>query len=938
MPRLKWKRSDVHVVVESDVVRKVLRDVHERTLFYENREPASLPRVTLDIRGSDLHAMPWEEIIRGNMPRGFSGSIVRVSRVVPRVAQVAFTTPLRILLVGAAGAVRREIESLLGEEDPALVAEAVAVESADDIEKRHSWPVVDIVHLPSLPPAGDAEKLFSPSLKRRGSLGWLARLLDEWQTRLLIIDSLPSDQARLWMAEHDDIENARRFAAALVARGGPAVIVRHAHPSPLRLYERILRDFPLDAIEAGGIDSLFAGAGREELVRVSNAGEILEQLEPTPGGLLSHALRSFAGKYQNFDFLEARTGLLPMAGALSYVREVDSRWRFDAQTDGPSPIRHINGSLWREGKRVHDRERLRIGADHELRIQIAGEDEQFRFHGSSVFHEIPKVRPWQRGVWVEVAVNGIGFDIEGDPVQQLWVPFDAPSDVVTFCVRPKRSGACVLRYTLYYQQSVLQSFRIAALATDAAEPAPLAAGDARALADALDLPPHAIEMTTWMARLEYAATAITGSAAQHERDVSIVANDVAGRRVITVKGEEFFTDTDAGDISELVSDVRQTLFRSSLDPDHSDLCRFGLTADVNAQSFEEALPALARAGWLLYDRVLDFRARERVERTLKGEARTIAVAHTNLEKVIPWAIVYDRMFKEPDSGKAEVCTASLPDARGRLPATECGALAGCPLKNGTDPKHVACALRFWGFRHLIEVPPKQADGPGSTSVPTPAGTLSTGPPHLAAVINPSILNAPTHESAAPEIDAQGDARHVGGGEGSGKGHQSAGSHRPGRRLSLLPRAGRRGRSAHQTALHRIHGRRQNSTHHRRRARFRSVAGEAARDRQRLLDRSVQQRCARAVRAQVHARPPGRRRPRHRDSGARGPRRRSRGTVSDALSRRRAGRFRAAGCAPVAAREEESPRPRLHAVRLFRAHASGRVKAIMRALSWVSSFS
>ncbi len=793
MPRTKWERIDRRVVIwqgdepEAKITvelpdngRTSRFDLADAPLSFASivslldrvpSRPATgmgelLFRLALDIQSPELHALPWDSWIRPRAIASGFNAVVRVSRVVPRVAQIAFTLPLRILLVdrGDADQVREDIRSLFGhrsEEEiaEALVVRAVAAKALKENEIPEAWPVVDVVHFAQLPFPHDDEAQLSPSLKRGyGTLGWWSRQLDAWQTRLLILDGSTDSELAL----------ARRFGAALVARGGPAVIVRHA-ASPIReLYDGVVHDAPLDGLKwRTPIDCLFGGAGREELARVSNAGQVLVDLatewrtEVRRGGedKLRYEVSVFAQTFEGYHFDKyERDGLLPMATALRTVRDARPSV-LSEDISGVKEPRYVNGSLWTEkdAHRVDAQiETLILYDPYQLRVQIGALDREIPVYGTAVFEEIPKVKPDQQGVWIEVAVNGVGFEVEGDRVQLLWVPYDAPSDVVQFAVRPMIRGAAMLRFTLYHRQNVLQTFRIAAIVRKD-QRLFLSGPESHALADALGIPYEEVAPdTTWLSRLEYAAVPISAADRQPDRDIAIVANQVAGRKVITVKGDEFFVDTDAGDIAPLVASVRDALFDCSLDrslPKREDwIYRFGKIAAQNTVAFEEALPVIARAGWLLYERVLAFKHRKEVEKTLEGEAKKIGVAHTLLDEVIPWAAVYDRMFKVPDGGVPQVCLAALPGSDGKLPATDCGTLDGCPLKTGADPKHVACPLRFWGFRHVIEVPPKQA-----SEAPPDDQSVSASPHQLqlAVVVNAAISSVESHVTRLKELKRHG---------------------------------------------------------------------------------------------------------------------------------------------------------------------------------------
>src|SRR5262249_30201227 len=146
-----------------------------------------------------------------------------------------------------------------------------------------------------------------------------------------------------------------------------------------------------------------------------------------------------------------------------------------------------------------------------------------------------------------------------------WLPFEGSTDEIWFAVRPVREGVGVLRYTIYYRQHVLQTFRLAALTVGARPRKPrVAAAERKLLAAALDAPPNKIPAGTYVTRLEYAAAPLVDAPHAPERRISIVANDVAGNRVVTVKGKRYFFDSVAGHANDRARDLRDELFEASV--------------------------------------------------------------------------------------------------------------------------------------------------------------------------------------------------------------------------------------------------------------------------------------------------------------------------------------------------------------------------------------
>jgi len=648
--------------------------------------------------------------------------------------------------------------------------------------------VVDVLHLFRFPIADPGVDPFSPDAEERGSFGWLSRVLHAWQTRLLIIDVMTVAQAAM----------ARRVAASVCARGGPGVVVRGASEPLEPLYTRLVHDMPLDALSSRfygvgfspKVDSLFAGAGREELARASAAVEELELLQREAKELEL----SLAGKPRLVAWMPLIRDLSrsrQSAGAVSGVVERYHTWSFDHESEGVLPMseslhalravthrlvrasrararrvkpRYVNASLWHGGPdfgRVDARiERLVLDEPYQLALQIGARDRLIPVYEASVFKEIPRVAG-SKGVWVEIAVNGVGFAVEGDAVQELWLPFEEPSDEMRFAVKPSRRGVAVLRYTIYYRQNVVQTYRLAAL-TRAGGGKRLDEFDTRQgrrlLARALNAPVRRMPReATYISRLEYQAASIPEATTLPERHASIVANDVEGERVITVKGRTFFIESTPTAAGDLVDAARSELFEISINkitPAREDwVARFGGNRGINEKTLQQLLPRLALAGFDMYDKLFAKDARDELEKTLVGVDAKIAVAHTLIEEVVPWALMYDRPYTDkvaPGSHLA-VCTAAIPGASGKLTVTECGSSPACVLHQpGVNADNVACPLRFWGFRHQIELPPKQAHGVRNATAapsvrPTPSAASASGAQRLAAAINARLASAEQHE-------------------------------------------------------------------------------------------------------------------------------------------------------------------------------------------------
>ena len=822
MPSIDFNRTTVELVIEratSRLIRIGLADSPARAQIELSAEsvcswvranvpdqvlqpvlPYPVHRLTLDIRTLELHAEDWEGWMRQAALALHFTTIVRTTRVPARVAQLDFTPPLRLLLCGRkdANTDLDEILYVFGQRSPekdvvvarAYVGKAAPLGTLGETEHApFDWPVVDILHLCKLPAKNQREQL-SPSALDYGSVGWIMRRLDAWQTRLLVLEVSDEKQKRL----------ARRVAAALVARGGPGVILYNpVGPLPF-LYDPVIHDFPLDTLsdlrspQPGIAECLFAGAEREELARVSATVRKLAELNEAMGRSIARGPTAYAatssraltdverrwafeptirqqiarvaGEASQWHYEHReRDGFLPMSAALVDVRAIAAPFIDKVTKESAKPTsRFVNGSLWerheKSNRRIDaEKERLVLGEPCYLRLQIGDRDQAMPAYQASVFKEFPKL-PGRSGSWLEVAVNGVGFDIDGASVQELWVPHDGETDQIWFAVTPTREGAAVLRYTFYYRQNVLQSFRLAAIVSS--EPPKRRAAtpqELTMLAAALHVPTKDFPRATYLNRLEYAAADLTSAAQMPERRVSIVANDVAGERVVTIKGKRYFFDSKAGAVNSYAARLRETLFDASvakIGPKREEWpYRFGDDAALNLPNLEKVLPDLARAGWQLYADVFAQDARTLLAPDLEGTDATIAVAHALLEDVIPWAAMYDRKYAGPPStGASGVCTACIPKSDGKLSAIECGSSPDCLLNHGMKPWNVACPLRFWGFRHLIEIPPKQVTGgeqPKPTvqisgiviaSPSTPPASVSSL--RLTALVNADLATAPAH--------------------------------------------------------------------------------------------------------------------------------------------------------------------------------------------------
>jgi hypothetical protein len=219
-----------------------------------------ITRVTISVSERRWATIAWESLAAP--PPSPVACVVRVSDVRPRVRQAPFSFPMRILEVGGAQFVRFSLQNVFfdADRDAAVVDEVVPeLFNVEPFLLERRWPTVDILHLHQLP-------LASPS----GAFGTAALqpLLERYQTRLVIIE-----------AALTILKEAREVAQTIVERGGPAVWIVDATAAPgmAAAYAYIIHDRPLDWIKAAvGLGELFAGAGREELLRYSTLARAFE--------------------------------------------------------------------------------------------------------------------------------------------------------------------------------------------------------------------------------------------------------------------------------------------------------------------------------------------------------------------------------------------------------------------------------------------------------------------------------------------------------------------------------------------------------------------------------------------------------------------------------------------------------------------------------------
>lgn len=769
-----------------DAVRELL------DLYYGTR-PADaserfLARLAFDVRDSrweviDLEKLwTWAELdfrMSVSAVASVAISAVRVSPVRPRVGLIPFTLPVRVVELDLYPSARGSISTLvagifggLSDWARAMVVGDCEPTRLEDFLKKESWPTAEVLHFtdPGIFRAvAEAGKLLSTAATDiPGTLGWLSRLADSWQTRLVVLEHRSGEDAR----------QLRRLAHALMGRGGPAVVLLPAGhvASREQLYGALIHDLPLDAWMFPHFVR-FLGAGREELLRPSSIvtqltrpsveAELIRE-NPRVEQVLRQELSGLPGVLYNLDFEHESGGMLPLSMKLdslrqqvqsvrprppvvfSFSRRADPVFESFPIPESAAPPRQVNLALHAEGEdgglRELDAASTLLEPEQVVHLSVDIASLRKGIPGIGSMALLEEGLHWTRdqdGQFLDVGVTGMDFDVLGSPVQPLWLPRQEPSDTLFFALAPRREtrvpGVARLRVCLYQRGNLLQSFRLVARVSHPGGDAEQWEARARGLADAIGVDVAEVLRggeTGSLVRLEYSAVEhLQESPDARPRALSFAVNRSAGQDVVTVKGEDLFGVQVGGNLGPVVEALRKTLWDSSKDAQgqYAYFAQGELNRGDPAH-FKATLLELARHGWSLFTQLVpDYEAREEVQARLAGEGQVINAAHMSLENVIPWALVYDREFDADRQTPAPVaCDAALPGADGSPGASRCGESARCPLHKahpvkGHTERTVACPRHFWGFRHIVEVPPQQVVRLGETPRPLPPAIPSGDP-------------------------------------------------------------------------------------------------------------------------------------------------------------------------------------------------------------------
>jgi hypothetical protein len=850
-----------------------------------------LTRAAVTVRERGWAAIAWESFAPPN------ACVVRTCEVRPRVLQIPFSFPIRILEASnTPPIVAASLDSIFFESrrDMAMISGHTGLDTIGDFPGLQRWPTVDILHLrdPEIVGASTASLL-----------QWLQPFAEHYQVRLVILECGAAVQ-----------REARCLAQTLVERAGPAIWVTPSTQSEWRqFYAAIAHDRPLDwtrtEISNG---ELFGGARREDLLRYSGLGtslsqkrvidelttEILERAAPAfeatfptramrhiPNDIrlttkaISSAARSLRIPWRvqasHLDFRWVAPGKRARFGAAVstylaqhgvYAPQVDTALATHSRGDESVDVRELTRTIGRGAKPLHEltlqntatiyRKTLRSIAklqpelryeDHEsdgmlplaakvteartlmraltgrasrraegsqhvnaaffgertggtlrrlpqkttrfrpgeiihLGIQIGEKDAFIVTLGSSALLEELTRAP--EGTALELGVSGIDFELLGDPVQHLVLAKDGTTDLVTFALRPRKdttaAGVARLRLSVFHKNNLVQSFLMAAVLEGATDVA-------HNLSAALSVPVSEVRAAGkvgYLMRLEYSAAPIGQAGSGVPRALSIVANESAGQKVITIKGQELFHVSTDPNIPDSVSKIREALDRASAtDKKYRYIFQMRPNEGNPAELFD-TLWDVGRAGWRLYSLLVPRSNDQDLIRKRLEAGGAIHAAHIDASSVIPWSLVYDRKlydrttYSDPSNPAAPVldvekalCPVGMPDSQGTMSLQPCGTEAGCLLHPSENERRqlnhrpivcadtVVCPRRFWGFIVPIEVPAQQVEGVDGQPPPSIKTQIqATNPVEVVAGFNPNLSFYPDHEIALAKIVADRQAQ------------------------------------------------------------------------------------------------------------------------------------------------------------------------------------
>lgn len=199
----------------------------------------------------------------------------------------------------------------------------------------------------------------------------------------------------------------------------------------------------------------------------------------------------------------------------------------------------------------------------------------------------------------------------------------------------------------------------------------------------------------FLARPEFHAGRVDDVKACRPRTVSVLADDLDGKRHLMVKGTDLAlpVDPEGKRVEDAIAGIRSALDKITAEP-MLDAQNWPLGPEFVAYRYAKPTSAqlsadlqiLARAGWSLYKSIVEDEAASRkLQERLCDPDATIQAVHTDLRKTIPWSLIYDRLF-DPRTSKVgdervttATCLAALPDTEGALGPRHCGDSERCEL-------------------------------------------------------------------------------------------------------------------------------------------------------------------------------------------------------------------------------------------------------------------
>jgi hypothetical protein len=320
--------------------------------------------------------------------------------------------------------------------------------------------------------------------------------------------------------------------------------------------------------------------------------------------------------------------------------------------------------------------------------------------------------PEKDGYDLEVAFFEKDFELLSARVQPLYLPRFGGSEPVHFEIRAlMRVGAAEARIGVYYNNNLLQSFRLSAHVAIEGEVA----------LEPLKIKIFIADSGEEAADGRWVETAVPGQVAVHlafsqsarftnmadieRRELSIGVNqDAGGFHTFMMKLDG---QAQPVPLAEKLLDDQINYFRNTLKSNvqtHSAAPLFptypGPGAGAGAD-FQRVIRALIERGAELHDALFNHVSKEmraRLRALAANSDQTVQIIRHDPNYVFPWPIIYD--FPLPTKVEGEpappVCLGhdgAPPLAVGQYPAKTC--------KHGPDDE-VYCIYGFWGLRHQVE--------------------------------------------------------------------------------------------------------------------------------------------------------------------------------------------------------------------------------------------